>query len=93
MDIRIIEQREQIIKTASKYRVRNIRFFGSQLRGDETVDSELDLLVVFEKPDLLDQIALKQDLEDVLGMPVDILTDDTIHPLLKERILEEARPL
>lgn len=93
MDARIVEQRDQIIQTASKYRVSNIRVFGSQLRGEETADSDLDLLVVFEKPDLLDQIALKQDLEDVLGMSVDILTDDTIHPLLKSRILEEARPL
>ena len=93
MDARIVERRDQIMQTASNYRVSNIRVFGSQLRGEETADSDLDLLVVFEKPNLLDQIALKQDLEDVLGMSVDILTDDAIHPLLKSRILEEARPL
>lgn len=35
----------------------------------------------------------KQDLEDALGIPVDILTDDAIHPLLKDHILREARSL
>ncbi len=93
MNPKIAERRDQIIQIASKYRVSNIRIFGSQLRGEETVDSDIDLLVEFEKPDLLNQIAFKQDLEDVLGLPVDILTANTIHPLLQSRILQEAQPL
>ncbi|MHB1684651.1 MAG: nucleotidyltransferase family protein [Bacilli bacterium] len=93
MNPKIAERRDQIIQIASKYRVSNIRIFGSQLRGEETVDSDIDLLVEFEKPDLLNQIAFKQDLEDVLGLPVDILTTNTIHPLLQSRILQEAQPL
>ncbi|MHB1628016.1 MAG: nucleotidyltransferase family protein [Bacilli bacterium] len=93
MDVRIIENRDRILETAARFGAHNVRIFGSQLRNEETQHSDLDLLVEFEHPDLLDQIALKQDLEDALGIPVDILTDDAIHPLLKNRILREARSL
>ena len=93
MDVRIIENRDKILETAARFGAHNVRIFGSQLRNEETPHSDLDLLVEFEHPDLLDQIALKQDLEDTLGIPVDILTDDVIHPLLKHRILREARSL
>ena len=42
---------------------------------------------------LLDLVALGQDLEDLLHRKVDVLTDISVHPALRERILAEARPL
>ncbi|WP_245533936.1 nucleotidyltransferase family protein [Effusibacillus pohliae] len=77
---------------ASKYRVKNIRIFGSQARGEETADSDVDFLVEFEEPNLLDRIGFKQDLEELLNMPVDVVTESTIHPMLREHILAEAKP-
>ena len=50
-------------------------------------------LVEFEKPNLLDRIRMKQELEDELGMPVDLLTDQSLHPSLRDDILRESRPL
>lgn len=93
MDQRIVIKRERIREIAQKYKARNIRIFGSQLRGEENPDSDLDLLVEFEEPNLLDRIGMKHELEDELGMPVDLLTDESLHPLLRDEILREAREL
>ena len=93
MDQRIINKRDRIYEIAQKYRVRNIRVFGSQIRGEERQDSDVDFLVEFDVPNLLDRIGMKYELEDELGIAVDLLTDDSLHPLLRDRILHEAREL
>ena len=93
MDQRILEKRDKINEIARKYGARNVRVFGSQLRGEERVDSDIDLLVEFEVPNLLDRIAMKNELEDELGLPVDLLTDESLHPLLRNEILDEAQEL
>ena len=93
MDQRIVTKRERIKEIAQKYKAHNIRIFGSQLRGEERPDSDLDLLVEFEEPNLLDRIGMKHELEDELGMPVDLLTDESLHPLLRDEILGEAQEL
>lgn len=93
MNSRIVQNREQILDLARKYRAKNVRIFGSQVRGDEKEDSDIDLLVDFDSPNLIDHIAFKQDLEDLLQMPVDLLTEASVHPLLRDQILQEARPL
>ena len=62
--------------------------------GIATDKSDLDLLVEFDPGrDLLDLIGLKQDLQDLLGCKVDVLTEGSLSPYLRDRILEEARPL
>jgi hypothetical protein len=54
----------------------------------------VDLIVAFEAGrTLLDLVALKQDLEDMLGVAVDILTEASVSPYLRSRILREALPL
>lgn len=93
MDARILNKRDRIYQIAEKYRARNIRVFGSQVRGDEQQGSDVDLLVEFEYPNLLDRIGMKQELEDELGIPVDLLTDESLHPSLREDILRESRQL
>jgi len=42
---------------------------------------------------LLDLVGLGQDLEELLGCKVDVRTDPSLHPALRERVLAEARPL
>ena len=54
-------------------------------------DSDVDLLVaVGDRATLLDIIAIKQDLEDLLGCKVDVVTEDSISPYLRDRVLSEA---
>ena len=93
MDQKIRNKRDRIYEIADKYKAKNIRVFGSQSRGEEREDSDLDLLVEFENPNLLDRIGMKYELEDELGMPVDVLTDESLHPLLRNEILREAQAL
>lgn len=87
-------QREIILETARNYGANNLRVFGSVARGDESLTSDIDMLVDLEPGrSLLDQIALKQDLEDLLGRSVDILTEPSLHWFIRERIVHEAKPL
>ena len=66
--------------------------FGSLARGEIQEDSDIDLLVRFKgEKSLLDLAGLKIDLEELLGEKVDVLTYDSLHPLLKDRILGEQK--
>ena len=71
-----------------------LRVFGSRARGTATEGSDLDLLADFEPGrSLLDLIGLKQDLEDFLDCKVDVLTEDSLSPYLREEVLRDAREL
>lgn len=86
--------REDILRIAREHGAHNIRVFGSVGRGDGKKDSDLDLLIDFEKGrSLLDLVGLKLDLEDLLGCSVDLATEDALHWTIRERVVEEARPL
>jgi uncharacterized protein len=93
MDPRIINKRERIQEIARKYHARNLRIFGSQLRGVERSDSDVDFLVDFDEPNLLVRIAMKHELQDELGMTVDLLTEKSLHPLSRDKILRESQTL
>lgn len=87
-------KRQDILRVAAKYGARNIRVFGSAARGEDRPDSDLDLLVDMEAGrSLLDLVGLGQDLEELLQRRVDVLTDDSVHPAIRARILADARPL
>jgi uncharacterized protein len=65
--------------------------FGSIARGDDRVDSDIDLLVEVEPGrSLLDVIGLEQDLSELLGRRVEVLTDAGLSPYLQQQILAEA---
>jgi predicted nucleotidyltransferase len=85
--------REDIARIASAHGARNVRVFGSAGRG-EVGARDLDLLVeMSEGRSLLDLIALSNELEDALGVEVDVLSERGLSPYLRERILAEAVPL
>ena len=68
--------RRAILELATRHGARNVRVFGSIARGEDRPDSDVDLLVDVEPGrSLLDVIALEQDLEALLGRPVDVQTD------------------
>lgn len=86
--------RQAIKRLAERHGVTHVEVFGSVARGEDNPDSDLDLLVELAPGrNLLDLIGFKQDLEDALGVHVDVLTRGGLHPLLRDRILAEAVPV
>jgi len=90
----IVHNCDAIKKIAQRYNAVNIRVFGSMARGDAKCDSDVDLLVDLDvNTSLLDRIALTQEIEDLLGRKIDLVTPDKLHRVIKERVMKEAIPL
>lgn len=85
------EKRLEILSTAKNYGASNIRIFGSVAREEANSNSDIDFLMDIELgKNLLDRIALIQDLEDLLGCKVDIAKPENLHESIKEKVLQEA---
>ncbi len=85
------DKRPQILQIATSHGARNVRVFGSLARGEARPDSDVDILITLEAGrSLLDLIGLKQDLEDLLGCKVDVVTEAAVSPYIRERVLKEA---
>jgi uncharacterized protein len=77
-----------------KYGVDTIELFGSYIRAEQTEKSDLDILITFSKPyNLWEFIDVKEFLTKKLRMKVDLVPKDSIKPMLKEKILQEATPI
>ncbi len=88
------QHRADILNLAKRHGAKNVRIFGSLARGEGTEESDLDLLVTLgEGRSLLDLVGLKQDLEDLVHHPVDVVSERALSPYLRERVLSEAVPL
>jgi predicted nucleotidyltransferase len=84
--------REKIAPILRRLGVRRASVFGSLARGEGDEESDVDLLVELEPGrSLLDLAELKVELEEVLGRRVDVITYDSLHPLLRDRVLREQR--
>ena len=71
----------------------SLYLFGSSARDQARPESDLDLFVDYDpekKFSLVDLVGIKQFLEDELGMPVDVTTRDSLHPMLREGIENSA---
>jgi predicted nucleotidyltransferase len=87
------EKRAEILRVAEVHGARNIRVFGSVVRGDNRDDSDVDLLVEFEEgKTLFDLIGLKLDLQNLLGATVDVVTPNSLR-YIRDRVLAEALPI
>jgi hypothetical protein len=87
----IKNRREEIINIAQKYGAKNVRVFGSMARGEESAESDLDIIVEMEHgSSLLDIIAIKQDIEELLGRKVDVVTEASISPYIRDAVLKGA---
>lgn len=88
------ENRAEILELAREHGALEIRLFGSAASGDDTAKSDLDFLVRMEEGrSLFDFIGLWQDLEELLGCKIDLVSEEGISPYLEKTILEEARPI
>jgi len=84
----------KIAEITKKHGVKRAFLFGSFARGEGQKDSDLDILVEFEPGrSLFDLVNLERDLEENLGFEVDVVTEKGLHPLIKDRILAERRPV
>jgi uncharacterized protein len=84
--------KRKIMPVLKRHSVRKAAIFGSFARGEQKKTSDIDILVKLpEEKSLFDLIGLKLDLEDILNKKVDVLTYDSIHPLLKNIILDEQK--
>lgn len=85
------ERRREILDIAARHGAYDIRIFGSVARGDAAEASDLDLLVRFEPGrSLLDHGGLIDDLEDLLGVKVDVVSERGMRDRLRQRALTEA---
>ena len=90
----LLERNDEMLKIVIRHGARTVRIFGSVARGEETPASDLDLLVEFEPVrSLLDHIALAQDLKDLLGRDVDVVTEKGLHWYSRDRVCREDVPL
>ena len=90
----LAQQREVILQLAERHGARNVRVFGSVARGDATSESDVDFLVDMEDGrSFLDLVGFWQDLQDLLGPQVDVISAGGISPYLRAKILAEAVPL
>ena len=73
------------------YGVKRLALFGSVARGDAHADSDIDLLVEFDRPvGLFGLIALQQRLEELLGCPVDLGTPDSLKENVRPQVMKEC---
>ena len=90
----LVEHRERVLAIAREHRATNVQVFGSVARGDDTPDSDIDLLVEFLPPlNLLTRIGLIDDLENELGVSVDVSTPTGLKKRCRSAILAESRVL
>lgn len=87
-------KRSAIRQTVDRFPVKNLRVFGSVIHGTDQDGSDLDLLVdALPGATLFDLGGLQMELEDLLGVPVDLLTPEDLPIKLRADVLAEALPV
>ena len=83
--------RQTIREIVARHLARNTRVFGSVARGDDSDNSDLDVLVdPLPGATLLDLGAMQVELEETLGLRVDLLTPGDLPTAFRDRVLREA---
>jgi len=94
MDELVEKNRGQILALAKQNGVHNVRVFGSMARNEAGLDSDLDLLVDIDKGKSgLALGGFLSDVTKVVHRKVDVVTEKSLHPKIREKVLLEARPL
>jgi predicted nucleotidyltransferase len=88
------EHRDEIRAIVVRHGGRSVAIFGSVARGDDGLQSDIDFLVEFEpgvRP--FELLALGANLEEALGVKVDVGTPSSLRPRIRDEVLAEAVPL
>ncbi len=87
-------KRDAVREAANRFHTGNPRIFGSVLHGADRDGSDLDILVdALPGTTLFDLGGLQIELEELLGVPVDVLTPDDLPRKFRQQVLSEARPI
>lgn len=90
----LFEHRTAVIEAAARRHASNVRVFGSVARGEDRPDSDVDLLVdTDDQATPFDLLELGCDLEDELGVHVDVGVPSSLRPFLRDKVLAEALAL
>ncbi|MGL5824508.1 MAG: nucleotidyltransferase family protein [Nocardioides sp.] len=91
---RVAARRGELLDVLSRHRVTNPEIFGSAARDDDREDSDVDLLVDFPVgTDIIEIIGIKRELEDVLGVPVDLVPRNSLKERVRSRAAKDLLPL
>ncbi|MDP3877236.1 MAG: nucleotidyltransferase family protein [Methylobacter sp.] len=92
--IALQNHRDAIRAIALSHRVNNVRVFGSVIRGDDTEDSDLDLLVdPTSETTLMDIAKIQVEVARLLNITVDVLTPRALPDKFRDQVINEARPV
>ena len=85
------EKRDDVLEVAQRHGVTSVRVFGSVARGEESPESDIDLLVT-TGPTVSSWFpaGLILDLEQLLGRHIDVVTETGLNPLIRDEVLSEA---
>ena len=90
----LARHRQEVRRIVERHRAGNARVFGSALHGEETAESDLDLLVdPRDDMTLFDIGAIRLELRQLLGVQVDVLTPRALPESFRERVLKDAVPV
>jgi len=85
---------QKIIRLLAKHKPKKIGIFGSFARHEESPRSDIDILVDFEEQkSLLDLIEIEMELTDALNRKIDLITEASVHPYLKNYILKDLQTI
>ncbi|MDV6328641.1 nucleotidyltransferase family protein [Idiomarina sp. PL1-037] len=86
------KNREEIQKIVEKHHAKNVKVFGSVAVGNESADSDIDLLIeTTPETTMFDIGAIKFELNNLLGVEVDVLTPNSLPMQFKDKVEQEAR--
>jgi len=87
-------KRGEILEIGRRYGAHDLRIFGSVARGDQTENSDLDIIVRFDPGrTLFDQGGFLMELQELLGVKVDVISEGAMRPRFREHVMKEAVPL
>ncbi len=90
----LAQHKTAVRQIVERHHARNARIFGSALHGEDTEESDLDILVdTTEETTLFDLGAIQVELAELLGVEVDLLTPASLPERWKEGVLSEARAI
>ncbi len=94
MKVNIDQIKEKAVPILKNAGVTRSSLFGSYVHGEEKEDSDIDMLVDLPtRYSLLDYIRLKHQIEDVLGISVDLVEYDAIKPIIRDSVLANLLPI
>ena len=94
--MRTLEEIKQLLQQSKSvlqenYRVTELGIFGSYVRGEQNEASDIDVLIDYEKaPTLFKLVELRNYLNELTGMKVDVVTKKGLKPRIRERVLSEV---